>query len=599
MPLCVASLVLNVYEMMSNQVAPEEQTFWRNYVLGANMDGDENVLQDHFATKLVLFIVMVAGLVGGGAYSAIWYNFGLKWPALAAAGLSLNFAVTLVVLCAKRVLLALQLCTMGAALWLAAIHISFGAGAASGGILSSAYCGPFLMLLLEPSNRKAVVMLVILFVFSLITCITEQAFGQFGHDQLTQQRTELPPRIYAVCLWININVSAIFLFAVLSVAVAQLQHSRQTLQASNRRVERLNRTLKQREHKLELERRLAHKLISNMFPETISAPLTEIFEGFAEGLEDVDRYELSTWMRTNMPKRKSTAETVCQAALLPKGGLELRLPYETGMVAERSESESTACAGDSNTCSDSSELMDATRHVFEKVDRSLAPKEHKMATILFADIVGFTHMASQMDAASLVQFLDQFFGQVDDACREEEVEKIKTIGDCYMCVGWTEEGGDPAASTAAVLAVAREMHRIIHRTLVHGKRLAIRAGVHVGPVVSGIIGKSKFVFDIWGDAVNVASRMESTGLPGVTQVSADVYELIPDKEQFTWRGHLDVKGKGKLLTYITTPVLDVLNIEDLTPPKRTVSNPVQILVKLMHEVRSLLDVGDGEVAGRS
>ena len=193
--------------------------------------------------------------------------------------------------------------------------------------------------------------------------------------------------------------------------------------------------------------------------------------------------------------------------------------------------------------------------VFRLIDNDLSPKLHHCAMILFADLVGFTTVASAADPRNVVSFLDNLFGQMDDLCSAHSVEKIKTVGDCYMCVGWQDGSMTVADNALRVLNVADQMHHLVHSTVFDkpAKRLAIRAGMHMGTVVSGIIGKTKFAFDIWGDAVNVASRMESTGFPGVTQISSDVYEALEDKRPFTKRGLVDIKGKGKLCTYVTQP----------------------------------------------
>ena len=137
-------------------------------------------------------------------------------------------------------------------------------------------------------------------------------------------------------------------------------------------------------------------------------------------------------------------------------------------------------------------------------------------------------------------------------CQREGVDKIKTVGDAYMCVGWTADAASHARTALRVLAVAHEMHRLMHRTPLDRRRLAKRIGIHTGTVVSGIIGKTKFAFDIWGDTVNIASRMESTGVPGATQVSAELYDVVKGEVDYlTARGLVDVKGKGKVQTYVT------------------------------------------------
>ena len=117
-----------------------------------------------------------------------------------------------------------------------------------------------------------------------------------------------------------------------------------------------------------------------------------------------------------------------------------------------------------------------------------------------------------------------------------------------MCVGFVDAATAPALVLSRVLAVADALHVIAARTPLEGKRMSVRVGVHIGTVVTGIIGKSKFAFDLWGDAVNVASRMESTGVPGTTQISDAVYTLLPDKAAYTLRGPVDVKGKVSVLS---------------------------------------------------
>ena len=181
----------------------------------------------------------------------------------------------------------------------------------------------------------------------------------------------------------------------------------------------------------------------------------------------------------------------------------------------------------------------------------LAPTAHSFAVVLFVDIVGFTTLASEMDPAVLVHFLDQFFGMVDEYCQQQAVEKIKTIGDCYMCCAWEEHLPAQAHCAQRVLNVAHQMHRMAHHNLLGGQRLSVRAGMHAGPVISGIIGKTKFCFDIWGDTVNVASRMETTAVPGTTQVTTEVYELLKGDETFVPRGPVNVKGKGEMVTFVT------------------------------------------------
>lgn len=182
--------------------------------------------------------------------------------------------------------------------------------------------------------------------------------------------------------------------------------------------------------------------------------------------------------------------------------------------------------------------------------RSLA-EQFEDATILFADIVGFTPLSAQMGAIELVEFLNEIFSTFDQLTERFHLEKIKTIGDAYMVVG-----GLPSPypeHTAAIAAMALEMQRAIDQLVQSsGKPLQIRIGIHSGSVVAGVIGIKKFIYDLWGDAVNVASRMEALGEPGKIQVTETVYERLSDRFTFIPRGTVTVKGKGEMRTYWLT-----------------------------------------------
>ncbi len=173
---------------------------------------------------------------------------------------------------------------------------------------------------------------------------------------------------------------------------------------------------------------------------------------------------------------------------------------------------------------------------------------HKQVTILFADIVGFTEIAGRSSPESLVTLLNRIFSRFDALVDGLDLEKIKTIGDAYMVVA-----GLPAARPDHAPAIARlalEMivaaDRVSQET---GKRLQIRVGIHSGPVVAGVIGQKKFAYDLWGDTVNIAARMESHGETGRIQISADTAELLGDGFELEPRGTIDIKGKGRMATY--------------------------------------------------
>ncbi|NEP12591.1 MAG: adenylate/guanylate cyclase domain-containing protein [Symploca sp. SIO2C1] len=170
-------------------------------------------------------------------------------------------------------------------------------------------------------------------------------------------------------------------------------------------------------------------------------------------------------------------------------------------------------------------------------------------TVLFADIVGFTELAAQISPEELVGILNVIFSEFDQLTEKHNLEKIKTIGDAYMVVGGLpEEKPDHAAAMAAM---AIDMQEAISRfSQETGNALSIRIGINTGPVVAGIIGRKKFVYDLWGDTVNIASRMESHGIPGGIQVSETTYQQLKHQYLFQDRGSVQVKGKGQMNCYL-------------------------------------------------
>ncbi len=170
-------------------------------------------------------------------------------------------------------------------------------------------------------------------------------------------------------------------------------------------------------------------------------------------------------------------------------------------------------------------------------------------SVLFADIVDFTVMSSGMSPKPLVTLLDDLFTQFDELARQHRVEKIKTIGDCYMAVCGVP---DPRPDHAVALAeMALEMIDCLRQfNASRGTSIRLRIGMHTGPVVAGVIGRSKFIYDLWGDTVNTASRMESTGLPNRVQVTEQMQRALAPQFELSERGEVDVKGKGRLRTWL-------------------------------------------------
>jgi adenylate cyclase len=169
-------------------------------------------------------------------------------------------------------------------------------------------------------------------------------------------------------------------------------------------------------------------------------------------------------------------------------------------------------------------------------------------TVLFADIVGFTPLAERLSAAELVELLDRVFARWDAVAAQHGVEKIKTIGDAYMVAGGIPLArGDHAEAVAeTALAMGPELAQCASET---GLPLEVRIGIDSGEVVAGVIGRSKFIYDLWGDTVNTASRMESHAAPGTIQVTERAYERLRHRYAFRSRGIVDVKGKGPMPCY--------------------------------------------------
>ncbi len=170
------------------------------------------------------------------------------------------------------------------------------------------------------------------------------------------------------------------------------------------------------------------------------------------------------------------------------------------------------------------------------------------ASILFADVVDFTPLSSTMSPAQLVDLLNEVFSKFDELAEKYGLEKIKTIGDCYMVASGVPRSRSDHAQTLTEMAL--EMRNYVGQNTFLGKKLQFRFGINSGPVVAGVIGRKKFSYDLWGDSVNIASRMESHGSVGAIQITTATYELIKSNFDCIRHGTVNVKGKGEMEVWL-------------------------------------------------
>ena len=174
---------------------------------------------------------------------------------------------------------------------------------------------------------------------------------------------------------------------------------------------------------------------------------------------------------------------------------------------------------------------------------------HKSVSVLFSDLVGFTTFSKNIEPRDLVILLNKIFTEFDEAVKELKMEKIKTIGDAYMAVSGLPKQNRNHAYNAVLLGneMLIRLDKIRKKT---GLNFKMRVGIHSGPVTAGIIGKNKFIYDLWGDTVNVASRMESQGVPDRVQITGETAELLNGAFSLEKKKNLNVKGRGPMSTFL-------------------------------------------------
>jgi class 3 adenylate cyclase len=197
--------------------------------------------------------------------------------------------------------------------------------------------------------------------------------------------------------------------------------------------------------------------------------------------------------------------------------------------------------------------------------------KYNFVTVLFSDIQGFTQIAEEMNPEVLIDELDKFFFHFDSVVEKYRIEKIKTIGDAYMCAGGIPEKNrtNPVEVILAALEMQEYMKSLKEASLIQGmKYWDIRIGIHTGTVIAGVVGHKKLSYDIWGDTVNIASRMESSGDAGKINISGATYEFVKDFFVCEYRGKMPVKYKGDLDMYFVKEIIPELSDENGFPNNR-------------------------------
>jgi guanylate cyclase len=186
--------------------------------------------------------------------------------------------------------------------------------------------------------------------------------------------------------------------------------------------------------------------------------------------------------------------------------------------------------------------------ILKNENRTIA-NHYEEASVLFADMVGFTPLSAQLPPVEMVELLNEVFSFFDSLLDKYGVEKIRTIGDSYMVASGVPRGRSDHAQPLVRMALEMRDYISTHRFR-NNQYVKFRIGINSGSMIAGVIGRRKFVYDVWGDAVNIASRMESHGLGGAVQITQTTYELIKDEFVCEPRGSVNVKGKGEMEVWL-------------------------------------------------
>ncbi len=229
------------------------------------------------------------------------------------------------------------------------------------------------------------------------------------------------------------------------------------------------------------------------------------------------------------------------------------LQFELQELRERVENQKKEILEEKRRCEDllRNMLPDEIYHEL-LVNGKVVPQFYRNVTVMFTDFVGFTSMCERIELKSIIQELDSHFSKFDDICSAHYIEKIKTIGDAYMCAGGIplRNHSHPIDAILVAMEIMRYVDDINREKILHGEDIwNVRIGIHTGSVIAGVVGKRKFLYDIWGDTVNVASRMESTSASARINISGTTYDYVKEFFKCTYRGKIPVKHKNDVDMY--------------------------------------------------